>query len=267
MLPIAFSHSFPAPVWRLLFEQVSGAPGRVLVEWRDGEARRLGISAMSLPEGQILSSETAELPWSSSVMGVWNGLALYHRLGNERLPVPTALGCFDPDMGHTRWEWPNHLLLSCDGIQVEARPTAPSESGHPSVFFDLQSGRPQTGSAPLLPGPDDRLKYPVLYHRNSQYWPVVDRFVKKVTGQTPFERLHYAEVGDKILFSYYVYTENSPTEAFLLVSDRQARIRLHQPLAVNAAGTGTDATAFCLWQNQLLVLTEPTQLTGFFIDE
>ena len=34
MLPIAFQHTFPAPVWRLLFEQVPTASGALAIEWR-----------------------------------------------------------------------------------------------------------------------------------------------------------------------------------------------------------------------------------------
>jgi len=260
----AFSYSFPAPAWRLLFEQAADAPGRLLVEWRDGAARRLGITLLSLPDGTCLSDPAAGLPWTSAVLGLWNGLALYHHLGNERLPVPTALGSYDPQSAQSRWEWPHHLLLACDGQQVEARPTAPAEGQPPSVYFDLFSGRPQPAESHLTPRADRRATHPVLYLPTSSHWPLLTRFVQKTTGQTPHQRLHYAEIDDKIVFSYYVYAENGPPSAFLLVADRQGQLRLHRPLQLaEAAANGTDPTAFGVWQNLLLVVTNPIQLTGF----
>ncbi|WP_234734889.1 hypothetical protein [Tellurirhabdus bombi] len=271
LLKTAFVHNFATPVWRLLFEQVPGAPGLLLAELRDGSKRSLQVSTLQLPNGELLT-HSLELPWSAAVLGIWNGYALYHRLDNERLPVPTALGCLDVRRGEIRWEWPGHMLSASDGQLVEATRTslAAGEMRQP-VWFSLLEGQPVDGVKSILPAPNPSLQFPTHYPETSQYWPLLNRFVEKYTNHLAIQAIDYLEVADKIIFSYYVYGNTGKKQSYLLITDRQQTVWLHQPLLEQTASDKDSersdglAGAFCVWQNQILALAQPTQLVSYFL--
>jgi hypothetical protein len=271
LLKTAFQHNFAIPVWRLLFEQVPGASGLLLAELRDGSKRSLQASALQLPNGELLT-DLLQLPWSAAVLGVWNGYALYHRLDNERLPVPTALGCIDVRSGQTRWEWPGHMLAASDGQLVEANRTSLAAGEmRQSVFFSLFDGQPIKSVRTITPVHQPSLHFPTHYTETSQYWPLLNRFVEKCTNHIAIQSIDYLEVADKIIFSYYVYGNAGKMPSFLLVTDRQQTVWLHQPLreqTVSDEGSERSdglAGAFCVWHDQVLALAQPTQLVSYFL--
>ncbi|MFC5409866.1 hypothetical protein ACFPMF_11140 [Larkinella bovis] len=275
-LPIAFQLSFSESVWRLIFEQVDLAPPRFVAELRSHETQRLTYVTAELPPGTLLSQIQPAVPFHSALVGLWNGLALYHRFDNNRLPVPTALGAVDPKTGQIRWEWPQHTLKAANAELVWAQRASLTDTTlSPVVVFRLSDGEPVETAIKPPAGHNSRLQFPVSYTTSSPWWPVIDRFLKKMGQIQPIESVDYLEVADKLIFSYYYREPNDRLRSSLLITDRRQTIWLHQPTGpgIETTGLPSDASArplvgtgsFCVWQNQLITQLNSTCITSYFL--
>lgn len=273
-LPIAFHLTFSDPIWRLVFEQVDTAPGFVIAELRKSEDQTLKLVTIRLPTGEILSETRPVLPFHSSLAGIWNGHALYHRFDNNRLPVPTALGNLDVQTGISRWEWPNHTLVGADARRVWAKRSSLTDAvAAPIISFDLMNGEPIEDNEKPAVFHNSRLHFPVSYTTASNWWPVVDRFLKKLTHQTPIGSVDYLEVGDKLIFSYYYRETNDQLRASLLITDRLQTIWFHQQTGQETEMSRPDSEpnaqplfgsgSFCVWQNQIIIQLTSTCITSY----
>jgi hypothetical protein len=275
-LPVAFQLQFSDPVWRLVFEQVETSPGLFVAELRNRDAQTLTFTAVALPHGKLVYETTPNLPFHSSLIGLWNGQALYHRFDNNRLPVPTALGNVDLKTGQPRWEWPQHVLTGASADRVWAQRASLTDlTTSPVVAFRLADGESvETAENPPVFN-NSRLSFPVSYTTDSNWWPVVDRFIKKQTPHQPIGPVDYLEIGDKLIFSYYFRETNDQLHASVLITDRLRTIWLHQktgldpetgrPLSESNAQPLVGNGSFCVWQNQIIIQTTPTCLTSYYL--
>ncbi|GAB3937091.1 hypothetical protein [Larkinella terrae] len=274
-LPFAFQLQFSNPVWRLVFEQIDASPGQFVAELRSRESQTLELVSVDLPTGKIRSEQKPHLPFHSSLVGIWNGFALYHRFDNNRLPVPTALGRIDLKTGQSRWEWPRHVLISANAERVWAKRASLTDTAPaPVVAFRLNDGEPiETAENPAAVH-NSRLHFPVSYTTSSAWWPVVDRFIKKITSHQAVETIDYLEVGDKLIFSYHYRETNDQLRSYLLITDRLQTIWLHQRLDQETAQPLSESNAlplfgngfFCVWQNQILFQPTATCITSYYLN-
>ena len=275
-LPIAFQLQFPAPIWRLVFEQVETASGLLVAELRSRENQTLTLVSVELPHGEIISETRPTLPFHSALVGIWNGQALYHRFDNNRLPVPTALGSVDLRTGQPRWEWPQHVLTGADAEFVWAqRASLTDTASAPVVAFRLLDGEPVETAEKPPAFHNSRLHFPVSYTRSSNWWPVVERFIKKLTKHQAIDSIDYLEVGNKLIFSYYYRETNDQLCSYLLIIDRLQTIWLHQRTdqAIEPARPAAELNAlplfgnglFCVWQNQLIYQPSSTCIISYYL--
>jgi hypothetical protein len=275
-LPLAFQLQFSDPVWRLVFEQIETSPGLIVAELRNRESQILTFVTAELPGGKIISEIRPGLPFHTALAGLWNGQALYHRFDNNRLPVPTALGNVNLKTGQPRWEWPQHVLADANADLVWAKRASLADTAiAPVVAFRLSDGEPVETVENPTSFHNSRLHFPVSYSTSSKWWPVIDRFIKKVTNHRAVESIDYLEIGDKLIFSYYYRETNDQLRSNLLITDRLQTIWLHQhigpdietarplsePGAVPLFGNGS----FCVWQNQIVFQPTSTCITSYFL--
>ncbi|GAB3342218.1 hypothetical protein GCM10027299_56860 [Larkinella ripae] len=276
LLPIAFQLQFSEPIWRLVFEQVDTAPAVFVAELRSREKQRLSLVTVHLPDGTIRSETHPRLPFHSSLAGVWNGNALYHRFDNSRLPVPTALGRVDLKTGQSVWEWPQHALTTADAEHVWAQRTSLADAvSAPPVSFRLTDGEPVQGPEKPPSVHNSRLRFPISYTNASSWWPVVDRFLKKIIPDQAIDSVDYLEVADKLIFSYYYRETNNQLRASLLITDRLQTIWFHQhsgqgsetnwPLSESNARSLFGNGSFCVWQNQLIIQSSATCIISYYL--
>ena len=275
-LLIAFEQALPFPIWRLVFEQVNEAPGLLVAELRHGDSPTLSLAVITLPTGEMMLREAA-IPFHSSLLGVWNGLALYHRFDNNQLPIPTAIGCLDLTTGQSRWEWPGHSLVAADAQAVWIRRTSLTHSSpNPPVVLRLTDGEPLEEPENVPVAHNSRLYFPVSYAETSSYWPIINRFLKKVVNQQAVHTVDYLERSDKILFSYYFHETNHTLRSSLLIIDRQQSQWLHLPLSSGSPVPPDGAesvesplagnNSFCVWQHQVIVLTSPYHIRSYYLN-
>jgi|GEM_PF-7134891 len=276
MLTQAFHHTFPAPIWRLVCEQAPAEDGLLLAEIRTGgmlpDERTLRLETLGLPHGEPGWLGENALPWSATVLQIWYGLALYHRFDNARLPVPTALGCLDLRSGEVRWEWPGHALVRTDGRWVAVRRTA--DPAAQPVVFRLADGEAVQEPVPE-PSESAALHFPVSYPPDSPHRPVIDRYLRNTAGIEPIGPVGYLEIGDKLLFSYTVDEGSDSFRSYVRVADRRRQLWLQLPIgrepmaqpppdSVILSQLGETA-AFFVWQRQLVLQTQPTELVSFYL--
>lgn len=267
-LQSVFQHSLPFPLWRLRSGTLADGSGGLLAELRDGSSKTLHLNVWQIPAGKSISPIDLMLPWSAGVQAVVKGLALYHRYDNDRLPVPTALGCLDLTTGQIRWEWVGHALTGYDATRVMARPTTLHETGRLSdVFFRLSDGEPEEGGLPLSL-PDDALMLPVSYAPSSSYWPVIARFITKLVNHQPEGSIAYLEVANAILIAYTVHEIGLPLRSYLVVTDRNHTLWLHEEFIGSDIPEETAVSQterFCVWNRQLVILYHNHQLTSYYL--
>ncbi|MFD1140473.1 hypothetical protein ACFQ4C_05115 [Larkinella insperata] len=275
-LPLAFQIRFSQPIWRLVFEQIDTAPGLLVAELRSRDTQTLKLATVSLPDGTIRSEVQPALPFHSSLVGVWNGQALYHRFDNNRLPAPTALGNVNLQTGRSQWEWSQHVLVGASSEWVWARRASLTDTGStPGIALRLTDGEPAESAEKPAFGHNSRLLFPVSYTTTSTWWPVLDRFIKKVVHQQALDSIDYLEVGDKLIFSYYYRETNEQLRSSLLIIDRQQTIWLHQHTGQELETTrlAPESTAsslfgdgaFCVWGNQIIIQPASHSLTSYFL--
>ncbi|MGV3560430.1 hypothetical protein [Larkinella arboricola] len=275
-LPFAFQLQFPEPIWRLVFEQIDSAPGLLVAELRSRDTQTLKLVTASLPDGIIRSDVQPALPFHSSLIGIWNGQALYHRFDNTRLPGPTALGNVDLQTGQSRWEWSQHVLMGASSEWVWARRASLTDTGSlPGIAIRLTDGEPAESAEKPAFTHNSRLRFPVSYTTASTWWPVLDRFITKLAHQQAIDSIDYLEVGDKLIFSYYYRETNEQFRSSLLIIDRQQTIWLHQhtgqapnttrPPAESNASPWFGNGSFCVWQNQIIVQPTSNSITSYFL--
>ncbi|WP_128544455.1 hypothetical protein [Larkinella soli] len=272
----AFEHCFPFPIWRLVFGPSGPAGGQVTAELRNGTDPALFLSTLDLPEGRPVAEVKAELPFHASLQAVRNGLGLYHRFDNSRLPVPTAIGALDLRTGKPLWEWPGHILVGADAETVRARRTSVTDTGlMPVVGFRLSDGSPVEAPVNFPENDNSGLRFPVSYTESNVYRPVIDRFVKKLTEHSPFGIIDYLEVADKIIISYYFHENNHQLRSYLLITDRQQTIWLHQRTAPftdparTTSGTQNPPSEssgnFCIWHDQIIFQQSQSCIRSYYL--
>ena len=275
-LPLAFQMQFPEPIWRLVFEQIDTAPGLLVAELRSQDTQALTLVALNLPDGNIRSEVQPALPFHSSLVGIWNGQALYHRFDNNRLPAATALGNVDLQTGQSRWEWSQHVLVGANSEWVWARRASLTDTGSaPGIALRLADGEPAESAEKPAFAHNSRLHFPVSYTTASTWWPVLDRFIKKLAHQQAIDAIDYLEVGDKLIFSYYYRETNDQLRSSLLIIDRQQTIWLHQhtgqelettrPPSESSASPWSGNSSFCVWQNQIIIQPTSNSITSYFL--
>ncbi|WP_221621966.1 hypothetical protein [Larkinella knui] len=275
-MPLAFQLQFPDPVWRLVFEQVATSPGLFVAELRSRESQRLTLVTVELPHGKIRFETNPQLPFHSSLLGVWQGHALYHRFDNTRLPVPTALGNVNLETGRTRWEWPQHAFTGADAELVWAQRASLTDTATtPVAVFRLADGEPVETAENTPVVSNSRLHFPVSYTVSSAWRPVIDRFIKKHTSHETSGAVDYLELGDQLIFSYHYRETNDQLRTFLLIIDRLQTIWLHQatgedletarPLSESNALPSVGNGSFCVWQNQILFQPTSNCITSYYL--
>ncbi|MCY7352839.1 MAG: DUF4905 domain-containing protein [Cytophagaceae bacterium] len=247
-------------VWKLTFDRHGQAPA-IGVEVRRREDREATWAVVDLVDNRLIwqnpaPDELAADEWLGMI-GLYNGTLLLHRYGTDS-PQPRGLLALDARTGTQRYELPGLVLLSTDGQRlVAARPA--NEGTTPRLTFDLATGEFFDAPISNQPASTVNLEFPRQYLDTNVHFPVVARFVQRLTGEVAVKAVNYLEISAHptdsdpgtrpenayLLVSYYIYDQDL-LENRLLVVQGLNDIVLHETLST---GQGLNPEPFAIYTN------------------
>lgn len=269
-----FGKSFEAQlegmIWKLAFDRHSQQPV-IAIEVRHRDSQQAAWAAVDLAVNQLLwhhpvLSGLALDEWLG-MLGLFNGTLLLHRYGTDS-PQPRSLLALDARTGNQRYELPGLIFIDTDGQRlIAARPA--NEGTTPPIGFDLATGESPDPPGIQPPVPPVTLDFPHHYGDANPYFPVVARFVHRLTGQVAVKAADYLEMGPAgspaespvggpaennnkgrnhpspayVLVSYYIYHQDL-LENRLLVVQGLNTVVLHETLST---GQGLNPEPFVMY--------------------
>lgn len=215
-----FSYQVPGQIWRVL----PCLSGRWAIEWRILEEKRVGFSVIDpLKPGAVAIEAAADgIDWWSSLAGAGLYCFFIHSYRNTDIPEPTDLAAFDMSSGEMRWMLPGYRFegVSDRGMLLVAR----KDAGGISVFeCEELTGRVLAASASHeRPGADWQEAY--RYTRGEAYYDFLAGFLNKSIGMVPAGAIEYLDYADKMVFSFYLYENNSLVQ-YVAVLDRFRKVK------------------------------------------
>ncbi len=211
----------PGQIWRAF--PCEG--GRWVIEWRIPEGKQLGFSVIdpSNPEAPVTEAATGGIDWWSSLAGAGMHCFFVHGYRNTDIPEPTDLMAFDMGSGEMRWVLPGYRF---EGISEQKTLLAGrKDAGGISVFeCDELTGAPSATPAGSRVKPATDWLEAHRYTRGEEYYDFLVRFLKKSVGMSPAGAVEYLDYADKMVFSFYLYENNSLVQ-YVAVLDRFRKVK------------------------------------------
>ncbi len=261
----SFAAHLGAPLWSLHADEHGQRPALAL-EVRPPVTGQGAWRVVDLVENQLVELNIAEESESwLTLRGIFNGRVLLHRYPDRQSPQPRGLLAFDARTGQRVWELEDALFQGTDGETFTATRLTPTGPGEVEPF-DLATGQQNGWQLAIgdfqLPVP--RSHFPHEYSADSAYFPVVARFVRRLTGHEAVETAHYLEVGlppgyGYLLVSYYIYANELP-ENWLLVVDGKQKVLLNERLATQGPPR---PVPFGVYADRLVVLKNTDHLVVY----
>jgi hypothetical protein len=253
-----------APLWSLHADEFGPRPTLAL-ELRPPETGQGRWVTVDLFENQAVDVQAAEEndTWLT-LRGVFGGWVLLQRYPDRQSPQPRGLLAFDARTGQPAWQLDDAVLGHADGRTFTASRLTPAGWGEPERF-DLTTGQP-VAVFPEKPIPSVRfpLQHPQTYADGTDYFALVARFVRRLTGHEAVGRAEYLQLaegpaGGYLLVSYYLYASETP-ENWLLVVDKAQSVWLHERIGVDSR---PGQAPFRVYANRLVVVKNKAHLVVY----
>jgi hypothetical protein len=258
-----FSFVFNGYIWRILAD---AHQNQLVAEIRDGESRHLSFAAVDLTDNRLLWQDLSlpEAWWVSPIL-LHGQVLLLQMYPNSQLPEPQGLLAINVQTAQKCWQ--NDQLRF---VKLTETGIIGYEFQQDQLTFyrlDLQNGSvlenlPSEQIPDLRSPVDSGVTNPLHYTPDNPHFSELQSFLKKKLQIDAVKAVDYAEHPRAIIISYYIYQENIYTN-FLLVTDLQGTVLLHETLATGLAGTGADT--FILVNNHLIFSKDKRQLISYEI--
>ncbi len=165
------------------------------------------------------------------------------------IPEPTDLLALSSADGTLQWVLPGWLYVRSE---PEADRIVVARKLPESIEYRMCDA--QTGKLLGAPGdetapPPAAVLEPVRYSPGDIYFEVVSSFLGKLVGVTDPIAIDYLESNPYIVFSYYLYPQESVAQ-YLLITNRRKDIIWHGRLSANRQGVGRNTL---IWKGGGLV--------------
>lgn len=261
-LRLQFAFAFSGHLWNIALDDPNGW---LVAEVRDATTRRVHFAAIDLQQNRLLWKDFSPDPsWWWGLAGLSRGVLLLHQYAGSQRPETTGLVAVEVSTGRVLWRQADWAFLRTDGTTLILHRTAADQLPVYQIT-DLFSGQVKAVSSvpPVqqVPPPEPDVQYPRHYSEESPYFQPIARFLGQQLDIQPLKAFDYAEYQGLIVVSYYLCEAHSPLSNRILVLDKQARIRLHEPVATQLSGIGMDT--FLMRQGSLIFVREKKELLRY----
>ncbi|MFA0962986.1 DUF4905 domain-containing protein [Roseivirga sp. BDSF3-8] len=250
-----FSHTFDGQIWRT---EVDPQSGKMALEIRSPEKHTVHFALLDTDSGRLLWQDLdAGTGWYGGMLALHGTYLLVHGYGERPDPgEEDKVVIIDTGTGQVKWEIEHVRFLRTAG-EAEVLLFSTVEEGHPALLANLETGemdyvevespRPAGITQKYTKG----LVMPLHYPEENQHFATLAELVQHITGHTPGNEIEYAEWGDCVVISYYLYKE-AILDNFLLITDKAGIMLSHELLGEDMRGKASDS--FFILQDKLLFI-------------
>ena len=206
-----------------------------MFELRNPTEKKL-VFAVMCPGKSRVETISGETDWWSSLAGLGASHFYVHNYRNPDIPEPSDLLSFGIETGRLEWVLPN---VRFGGFDVSGALVVAEKKGG-----ELRYGycEPDTGR---LKGPypepafpeAEKWQEPVRYRAGAEYYELMAGFVRKSTGLIPAGSIEYLDSADKMIFSFYLY-ENDSLVQYVAIVNRLREVEYLEPIEKNLEKEG-----------------------------
>jgi hypothetical protein len=244
-----FEHQFQGKIWNTAFgENVA------VLEIRDENTRQVGFSAIDLRKGEILWQDLRpEKSWWLALVGVFDDYLILHKYSSQQKPEPKGLLILNVQTGETIQKVDDWIFF----IYQENNLTIYQlDENNLPVYQDikLENLSEKLCKANLLQNSSS-----THYPEDSPHFPAIFNFLYRLIGIEAQKGVDYLEIDNKIVISYYIYSNNL-FQNYLLVITHDRQILLNDLIATTE-GIGIDT--FTLQSDTLLYVKNENYFVGY----
>ena len=255
------SHNFKGKIWNTTFGEAYS-----VLEIRDELTRQVSFSCINLLTGKILwENLRPEKSWWLSLVGVFGDCLILHKYSSNQKPEPLGLLLLDVQSGEILERIDDWIFFN----YVENVLTIYQLQNNQPVYRNVELSSINTNTH-LQPTEIEQYKKSIIalsnvetslthYPEDSPHFPTIYKFLYRLLNIDAVKAVDYLEISNKIIISYYIYTDKSFLN-YLLVTDRSRQILLNDMIA-EAEGIGIDT--FTVKSDTLLYVKNQTQFVGY----
>lgn len=230
-----FSWDAGNTIWNMV---VHATDMLIILEVRDEQAFQTTLAAVHARTGEVRwSGVQLSEPWWISLLEARNGVVLVQEYLTRGNPDHKALVALDTTNHRIRWRvnefsfhhWQEGTIL---GYATEQDPV--------QAVIHVATGECVIQAwEHTISHPPSVIHKPVLYAQGIPYFTTVSRFLRQALTVTAVGAIEYMERAHSVCISYYVEQAHGLAN-YLLVTDREGRVMLHDVLGTGLKGLGTD---------------------------
>jgi len=231
-ITLNFSHQFGGTIWN---SALSDSTAILLLEVRDGQAKKTTFSALNLNDGQLLWQDmTFEEHWWIGLEAAQHDVALFSLFTDTANPERKSLIAYHIREKRMLW-WRNDFSLSLLGSNCVKGIT--SQFGQKEIVLNLNTGEETNYIPQEVSGPS--VKRPSQYVEGHPYFATVRTFLTTKFNFLPVVALEYLEDASLIFISCYDRNDGSLNNDLFVVS-AEGEMVLQENLGEQLKGIGQD---------------------------
>lgn len=244
-----FEHKFQGKIWQTAFGE-----NTAVLEIRDENTRQVSFSALDLQSGNILWQDLRpEKSWWLALVDVFGNYLVLHKYSSQQKPEPMGLLVLNVKSGEILKKIDGWIFFNCqENILMiyqldENNLPIYQEIILEKLGIDLVTVKIAQNSSPTH------------YPEDSPHFPAIFNFLYRLIHIEAQKGVDYLEIGNKIVISYYIYS-NKLFQNYLLVVTHDRQILLNDLIATTE-GIGIDT--FTLQSDTLLYVKNENYFVGY----
>lgn len=253
-IQLNFSHRFAGTIWN---SALSSSEGILVLEVRDGEARKTTFSALEMNRGRMLWRDLLlEEPWWIGLDAARGWVALFSMYTDTANPDRKSLIAYHLTEKKILW-WRNDFSLT--KIGQDCLSGTSTQLGHREVTVELSTGVetefvPQREVDPVLK--------PSQYAEGHAYFSTVKTFLQTRFNLSAVVSLEYLEAFSVICISCYTRDEQGLINDLLVLST-EGELLLRENLGEHLKGIGQDT--FFIYDGSVIFVKNRGELFSYKI--
>lgn len=261
MLKNLFKYQFEGIIWKLIPNEKRRS---LLFEIRTQIDQNVYFYELKMNDLSLNKIQNLNQNWWFGLQETSDDFAIFQVYNHLQMPASKALISYQLDNKNIAWQLDELTFhhLSSDHIAVLVQHDEKTEI----EYLELKTGKKNLNFIPTVnQSIINKNIYPFHYKNDNHYFADIATFILEKQKHIAVEAIDYLEVGQLILFSYYICNPENKLNNYLLVINSKGELVLSETLGENLNGIGIDT--FWISENQLIFIENKKVLNIFSIEE
>ena len=244
-----FEHTFKGKIWNTAFGE-----NTAVLEIRDEHTRQVSFTALDLQKGEILwQNLRLEKSWWLALVGIFGEYLVLHKYSSQQKPEPLGLLVINIKSGEILRKIDDWVFFNC---QKNIMMVYQLDENSLPIYQEIVLEKLDSD---LVNIKSTQNYSPSHYSEDSPHFPAIFNFLYRLLHIEAQKGVDYLEIGNKIVISYYIYS-NKLFQNYLLVVTHDRQILLNDLIATTE-GIGIDT--FTLQSDTLLYVKNENYFVGY----